>query len=314
MNTNFPELKFIGSGDAFNTERGNTSTYFIIGKLLVLIDCGETVFSQIIKLNILKDIDRVIILITHLHSDHVGSLGTLIAYLHFITDIHPEIYVPNEKFINFFKTIGMEPTWYSGYIPGPYKEFIINTYKNINVKYIPTIHKLSMDCYGILLTQWDFQGKPYRIYYSGDSCSIPNDILTQLVDKKIYRIYQDACSYQYTDMVHMNIDKLIMSIPKEYRRCIYCMHIDKNFDIEQAKKDGFNVVENEKEPISIRKFSIDEIKAYLMHWATEHLEETENERLLAAFHYIDDTTDIDGIERFLHRDDWRNFIGKSKNI
>ena len=43
------ELKFLGRGSAFNVKEGNTAAYYKEGDKMLLIDCGETVFSTIVK-------------------------------------------------------------------------------------------------------------------------------------------------------------------------------------------------------------------------------------------------------------------------
>lgn len=40
---------------------------------MILIDCGETIARKIIKENVLEGIEELYILISHTHSDHIGS-------------------------------------------------------------------------------------------------------------------------------------------------------------------------------------------------------------------------------------------------
>ena len=78
-------LKFIGTGSAFNTKLGCNSAYIIKNNSLILFDCGGDVFSKLKELNIIKDeFKNIYIFITHLHPDHIGSLGDLIYYNYFI--------------------------------------------------------------------------------------------------------------------------------------------------------------------------------------------------------------------------------------
>ena len=53
------ELKFLGVGSGFNTALGSTAAYFIEGKTLFLIDCGESAYARINELGLLKDIDCI---------------------------------------------------------------------------------------------------------------------------------------------------------------------------------------------------------------------------------------------------------------
>lgn len=73
-------LKFIENGSCFNTDFGNNSTYYIDKKnqSLLLIDCGESIFERIMKHKLLENIKDIDILITHMHTDHIGSLFSLL--------------------------------------------------------------------------------------------------------------------------------------------------------------------------------------------------------------------------------------------
>jgi len=77
------ELKFLGRGAAFNPKEGNTSAYFIENNQLFLIDCGESVFERLIELDLLNNIESINLMITHTHSDHIGSLGSLVMYAYY---------------------------------------------------------------------------------------------------------------------------------------------------------------------------------------------------------------------------------------
>ena len=91
------ELIFLGRGAAFNPKEGNTSAYFIEGRELFLIDCGESVFSKLMELDLLNEIDRVNLLITHTHSDHIGSLGSLVMYSFYVLQKPLNIILPNQE-------------------------------------------------------------------------------------------------------------------------------------------------------------------------------------------------------------------------
>lgn len=76
-------LNFIGRGSAFNTKEGNNSTFIKNENHLLLVDCGSDVFSRIMELNLLQNVEEIDVIITHLHPDHFGSLGDLIFYSYF---------------------------------------------------------------------------------------------------------------------------------------------------------------------------------------------------------------------------------------
>ena len=74
------KIDFLGIGSAWNINEDNTSAYIKKDSRMILIDCGESIARKIIKEDLLFDINELYILISHTHSDHIGSIGTLLFY------------------------------------------------------------------------------------------------------------------------------------------------------------------------------------------------------------------------------------------
>jgi ribonuclease BN (tRNA processing enzyme) len=256
-----PMLKFIGRGSCGNIKEGNNSAYIKRGEHLMLIDCGRNIYDRIKQSKLLKDIKHVHILITHFHDDHVGSLGSLIFHLRYELNIIPEIYFEDRNYlIKYLANIGvLEHITYTCMPSRRIDEMNIefnaietdhyaifrpdyNSCYSFNQD--DTVHmKNYFHCYGYFI-QDKSNGALRSCYYSGDSKVIKNPIKHAVIAETI-ELYQDTCLKEEDGVAHMPLKKLCNIFNSEYRHNVYCMHLDSDELIEEAKKHGFNVVEVE---------------------------------------------------------------------
>lgn len=90
-------IRFLGTGGAFHVHQGNSAALVQIHGKTVLVDCGHSVFPTLVKKDLLKEVDAV--LITHFHDDHVGSLSSLILFHDIILAKGAiTLYVPDAEF------------------------------------------------------------------------------------------------------------------------------------------------------------------------------------------------------------------------
>lgn len=226
-------LNFLGRGSAFNVTEGNNSAYVKVNDEFILIDCGESIFEKIVKKNLMDDVKKVNVLITHIHSDHVGSLSSFIYYCYYIKNMVVNVYFPDNIFVEFMKI--------QGNIDGvDYRFKLLEIGKNneigsITVKPVPVEHVKNSGCYGYLIY---LEGK--LIWYSGDCSKVSHVINEYDIDE----FYQDTCLADYEGNAHTCFRVLCQSIPKDKRHKVYCMHLD-DCDklIKKVKEEGFNVVE-----------------------------------------------------------------------
>lgn len=227
-------LKFLGRGSAFNTKEGNTSAYIKENKELILLDCGENIFERIIKNDLLDKVKTVNVFITHLDSDHVGSLSSLIYYCHYIKHITVNVHFPNNDLLELLNIQGhLNREDYNFRYLDTEKNTLMNY---IKIKPIKVKHIKTLQCFGYLIY---FKDK--IIWYSGDCSEISNVINEYNIDE----FYQDTCLADYEGNVHTSLRLLDKTIINYDRNKIYCMHIDSNELIKKAKELGFNVVEVE---------------------------------------------------------------------
>ena len=232
------ELKFLGKGAAFYPVLGNTSAYFIYDKNLFLIDCGESIFKKVYEKDLFSEIDNIYVFITHTHSDHIGSLSSLILYCSHKFDIKTKIVIPKEnKYLDSIKNIldsmGVDKSDY---------EFINdvdldNKYDVFdNIRYVETTHCDDITSYSII-----FEKDNRVIYYSGDTNEL--DTVKSIIngDKNIIKIYIETCSERLDS--HIYYEDLLEVIPKNLRDRVYCMHLDTMDIVDKLEENGFKIVE-----------------------------------------------------------------------
>lgn len=235
-------LNFIGTGSAFNTSLGNNGAYIKHNKTLFMIDCGSNTFDRLIQNNVLDGIEDIIVLLTHTHPDHVGSLGDLIFYSYYAMGemMKPKLTVlaPSElKILTLLKLngVGVEAYHYKKL------EQRDNLYGHldffIQITPVPINHVKELDTFAYVIAY-----KSDVIYYSGDANEIPAHILAQLQRGKFSHFYQDTCKADYPGNVHLSLRELAELVDEQYRSDVHCMHLDKGFDVEEAKELGFKVV------------------------------------------------------------------------
>lgn len=233
------DLIFLGRGSAFNTSEGNNSAYFIDKNELFLIDCGESIFEKIIERKLLDGVSCVNVFITHTHSDHIGSIGSLIMYCYYV--IHKSINIIISKdslykddLINLIRIFGCTNDMYSVV----YEDEFDNKYSLFNsIKYMKTNHVSQIPSYGIL-----FNTDNGIVYYSGDTSDLDNIIDLINSGVVIDKIYVDTTSSDVANNVHVYIGNLYELIPIDLRDKVYCMHVNDKKCIDMAIEFGFNVV------------------------------------------------------------------------
>lgn len=114
------QIKFLGTGGAFDTDYLNSAALLEFRDMHLLIDCGFTVFPTLVKKNLISKVDHIII--THLHNDHSGSLANLLLYKSIVEKVKPPVILyPSEEFkeqlYNFLKIQVKDPDKYAEFVP-----------------------------------------------------------------------------------------------------------------------------------------------------------------------------------------------------
>lgn len=221
-------LKFLGIGSCFNPLRGYTSAFYLDEneKHLYLFDVGGNIYERIIRHKLLEDVNYVTIIITHGHSDHMGSLPEIIFHLNIINNMIPDIVYPDKRYIkDRLISDAVQHGCYNLLTPSECKYFKIKEYKQK--------HNNLIDAYGYL-----FELNDKLVYFSGDTHTIQDEVVKLLKAGKLDYMYHEVTKYH--NFAHTHIDELKKAIPKKYRDKVTCMHFDDEVMVI-AQKVGFNI-------------------------------------------------------------------------
>lgn len=227
------QLKFLGIGSAFNPAWKNTSAYFTKGSHFFLLDAGESVFSILFDKGYLKKYEKLTVFITHTHSDHVGSLPSIISYCYNVLGKKVEVYYPKQELYVLLDHMGIERESYELHCGTEWK------FDDISVHAISVRHADDIFCYGYRIS-----GPEESIYYSGDGYQVPEEVVKDFFEGKIERIYQDTAEFPSTHPSHCPLEELERLFPEKDRNRVFCMHFTTNF-FEKLEQLGFSYVKPE---------------------------------------------------------------------
>ena len=226
-----PDLEFLGIGSAFCPELGNTSAYFWKKDTLYLIDCGSMVYAALEQRGILARAGRIIALITHMHADHVGSLGTLISHCKHVRPLPIDIVHPEKNIGQFLLLNGITSEQYRLLTGMTYED------ENIRVRFFPVPHTKSINAYGMLLSDG-----LETVYYSGDAGDVPVEVWEGFLARKIARVYQDVSLTGKRGGGHGEYAWFAENCPSALKPHFYPIHLNQACRA-QAEEDGFGKVD-----------------------------------------------------------------------
>ncbi|MBQ7884802.1 MAG: MBL fold metallo-hydrolase [Clostridia bacterium] len=238
-------LKFIGTGSAFNTELGNTSAYIKEDKTLLLIDAGATAFARAKEIGLFDEIEHVYVIITHMHTDHVGSLGNVIEYCNIFKSVTPNLILTNDETAEtqennlreYLAKVGITEDDYEF----TYADMMEEVFKGlIKIELKQVTHSKKLTSYAVELY---FEDKV--VYYTGDQ----NDhAYLKKVAKKLKQndiVYTDCTARDYKGRIHVSLDELEQIFDQKQKDQITCMHFDSFASYSEAKSRGFKVASRE---------------------------------------------------------------------
>lgn len=216
----------MGVGSAFNPAMGNNSAWFAYDNVLYVIDCGQSVFSYLWQMPEIRTYRDIYVIVTHMHNDHVGSLGTLSNAC--CDELNKKLHIihPESNIVQFMSLMGLSRDEYH-YHP--------STPVELPVFFEPVLveHVANMNSYGYII-----RTPHWTVYFSGDAVAIPEHVLKQLSSGEIECIYQDTSLKEYKP--HAPLSYLERVIPRDMRCRVYCVHLERGAS-EYILSKGFQI-------------------------------------------------------------------------
>ncbi len=216
-------IQMIGTGNMFAKNYYNNNAIIHTENFRLLIDCGFTAARSLHRIGMkINDIDGI--LITHIHSDHVGGLEEFAFEMNFIHQRNPKLYVP----ATIVKTL-WENTL-SGAMNDPYYGFhslssyfdvieiqertpvVINN--NFTIELFRTVHIQEKPSYALLINE--------NLFYSSDMIFDPDLLQFIVASGKCKHIFHE-CQLTGVGEVHTTLAQLL-TLPESIQEKIKLMH------------------------------------------------------------------------------------------
>ncbi|WP_018658999.1 MBL fold metallo-hydrolase [Allofustis seminis] len=221
-------LTFTGIGSAYHPEMGSNSAYFVADQSLYILDCGESVFKRMKAMNFdFASFERVVFFITHMHSDHIGSLAGFVSYLSHVVEIRPYVVHPLQTLADFFTLCGIYPDEYVQIMANHYDD------EHVQVAFEPTEHVANMQCFGLYI---NIPVSEQSFYYSGDAAILPKKYLDAFNAGEIDIWYQDVTIHA-DNASHYYYKNLFAEVKADRLGHVICMHLEEQAD-EVLKEAG----------------------------------------------------------------------------
>lgn len=231
-------LCFTGRGAMLYPEEGNTAAYIEDQDNFYLIDCGEDVAHKLIQHKKLVKGKNYYLFVTHMHSDHVGSIGTLKDYLKYVCDT-PLYIVYGDEMAHFeqLRTYLKSICFRDSDIHFIHENELPANSLFRSVHYVKSDHGNPhvLSC-GLIFDTLDG-----HVLYTSDIKG--EEIITDFMETYQNHIDKMYIDTSYTDSpVHLYFERLKEIIPSNLRDKIYCMHINNAHLLEAITEAGFHFV------------------------------------------------------------------------
>ncbi len=237
-------LHFLGCGAAFNPSLGSTAAYVREGDRLLLLDCGESVFERLLRGHVLDGVRELNIALSHLHSDHCGSLGSTVLYARFSLHAEVRLLMPpgEETYAASVRTLlgfyGVPEDAWRMMVPAGLKPFQAVR----SLRYVRTDHDPRMICFS-----FELETPAGGIFYSADTRTTAQMEAFIASHSRIAAIYMEMAETDTPGSIHLPLARLQAALPKELRGKTFLMHLASSRCEDLAREAGFSVVRAEQD-------------------------------------------------------------------
>ena len=232
------KLCFLGRGSAFCDRMGNTSAYLREGGRMLLLDCGESVFHALMTRSALDGVTELYVAVSHTHSDHCGSLGTLLQYCIYGLHIPLTVVVPEDgAYIASLRQLLLLFGAKEDQIHFlPARELSgFSSFSSMRI--VPTEHVPGMQAFSFV-----FETPAGGVFYSADT-KTPAQLQDFIASHPDFEAaYMDSAETTYPGTVHYSVGELAEMIPPELRSRVFIMHMNSAACLTKGQALGFSPV------------------------------------------------------------------------
>jgi len=218
------KIKFLGTGEAFDTNNPNNSHLLITDKTKLLLDCGYSVAVPWFKLNYDADfLDAIYI--SHKHADHYFGLPMILMMMWEKGRVKPITIICQKGLVEFFKNF--TETAYRGFSEKfKYEINFIGVesgqtveFNDLKLSFAPTVHSIEN-----LAIKVDDGKNSYC--YSGDGQFIEE---TVALYKNCDLVIQETYLYDERKIGHACITDSIKMAEENNVKCLALTHLQRDF-------------------------------------------------------------------------------------
>lgn len=224
------DLTFSGIGAAYYPQLGSNCAFFVHSNHLFLIDCGESTFRKMAERKEIYTYEHITVLITHLHMDHIGSLGSFLSFCKNELKKTVQVIAEDEAIVHILSMCGIPPANY---------EFTTD-FRQCKKEGLCIIPHRATHANGMMCCGFEISDGVSTIYFSGDSSVLPGEVLEKFLHKDIQIMYHECTFLDKDSTSHTSLEKLKKWIPPQERKRVFLMHFGGNYQ-EIVCEAGFQV-------------------------------------------------------------------------